>query len=223
MQQPFRVWKNVYMIASSDISHPYDCCVYLLDFSELVIIDSGAGLSFDKIVSNIEMLGFEPKNIKAVLATHAHIDHIGSLRRFQLEYHAQIMAHELDADAIESGIGIAAEAYGVDYLPCTIDIRLAGDEQTLKFDNRELKIVHIPGHTPGSIAVYVDIDGKRVLFGQDIHGPYIPEWGADRELAAASLQKLIDLKADVLCEGHFGIYQPAEEVRRYIEYYLDTL
>ena len=82
---------------------------------------------------------------------------------------------------------------------------------------------NIRWHTPGSIAAYVDIDGKRVLFGQDIHGPYIPEWGADRELAAASLQKLIDLKADVLCEGHFGVYQPAEEVRRYIEYYLDTL
>jgi glyoxylase-like metal-dependent hydrolase (beta-lactamase superfamily II) len=78
-------------------------------------------------------------------------------------------------------------------------------------------------HTPGSVAAYIDIEGKRVLFGQDIHGPYIPEWGADRDLAALSLQKLIDLKADILCEGHFGVYQPADEVRRYIEYYLDTL
>ena len=157
------------------------------------------------------------------MATHAHIDHIGSLQRFQEKYHAHIIAHELDADAIESGVGIAAEAYGVDYLPCTVDIRLAGDEQMLKFGDHELHMIHVPGHTPGSVAAYIDIDGKRVLFGQDIHGPYISEWGADRELAATSLQKLIDLKADILCEGHFGVYQPAEEVRRYIEYYLDTL
>jgi glyoxylase-like metal-dependent hydrolase (beta-lactamase superfamily II) len=211
------------MVGSADISHSYDCCIYLIDYGEMILIDSGAGLSFEKIVGNIERLGFEPKNIKAVLATHAHIDHIGSLHKFQEQYKSQIIAHELDADAIESGIGIAAEAYGLDYLPCTIDIRLSGDEQMLKFGNHKLNIVHIPGHTPGGVAAYIDIDDKRVLFGQDIHGPYLTEWGADRELAAASLQKLIDLKADILCEGHFSVYQPAEEVRRYIEYYMDTL
>jgi glyoxylase-like metal-dependent hydrolase (beta-lactamase superfamily II) len=223
MQQPFKVWGDIYIVGSADISHPYDCCIYLIDSAEILLIDSGAGLSFEKIANNIERLGLDPGNIKTVIATHAHIDHIGSLRRFQEKYHAQIMAHELDADAIESGIGVAAEAYGVDYLPCTIDVRLSGDTQTLRLGNHQMNIVHIPGHTPGSVAVYIDIDGKRVLFGQDIHGPYLPEWGADRKLAAASLQKLIDLKADILCEGHFGIYQPAEDVRRYIEYYMDTL
>ena len=223
MKQPLLIWKYIHVVGSSDISHPYDCCVYLIDCGEIVLIDSGAGLSFENIVSNIKSLGFDPKHLKAILATHAHIDHIGSLHQFQKIFHTKIIAHELDADAIENGIGIAAEAYGVDYLPCTIDIRLSGEAQKLKFGNSELNIVHIPGHTPGSVAAYIDIDGKRILFGQDIHGPYIPEWGADRELAAASLQKLIDLKADILCEGHFGVYQPAEEVRRYIEYYLDTL
>ena len=223
MKHPFQILKNVYMVGSADISHPYDCCVYLLNLGNLVIVDSGAGLSFEKIISNIERLGFNPKNIKAVLATHAHIDHIGSLHKFQEQYKSQLIAHELDANAIENGIGIAVEAYGVDYLPCTVDVRLSGDEQTLKFGNHKLNTAHIPGHTPGSVAAYIDIDDKRILFGQDIHGPYLPEWGADRELAAASLQKLIDLKADILCEGHFGVYQPAEEVRRYIEYYLDTI
>ena len=69
----------------------------------------------------------------------------------------------------------------------------------MSFARHELKIVHIPGHTPGSIAAYLDIDGQRVLFGQDIHGPYLPQWGADREQARASLLKLIGVKADVLC------------------------
>jgi len=223
MKQPSQVWKDIYIIGSAEISHPYDCCIYLLNFGDTIIVDSGAGLSFEKIISNIEKLRFDPNNLKAILATHAHIDHIGSLHQFQEIFHTKIIAHERDADAIESGINIAAEAYGIDYLPCAVDIKLTGDEQTLEFGNHELNIVHIPGHTSGSVAAYIDIDGKRVLFGQDIHGPYIPEWGANRELAAASLQKLIDLKADILCEGHFGIYQPAEEVRRYIEYYLDTL
>jgi glyoxylase-like metal-dependent hydrolase (beta-lactamase superfamily II) len=223
LKQPVEICKSIYLIGDADISHPYDCCVYLLDLGNLVIIDSGAGQSFDALVKNIEKLGLKPSRLKATLATHAHIDHIGSLHRFQGKYHTQIIAHTLDSDAIESGVGIAAEAYGVEYTPCTVDLRLTADGESLKFGSYILKVIHIPGHTPGSVAAYIDIDGKRILFGQDIHGPYLPQWGANLKQAAASLKKLIALKADILCEGHFGIYQPAIEVKRYIQYYLDSL
>jgi glyoxylase-like metal-dependent hydrolase (beta-lactamase superfamily II) len=64
---------------------------------------------------------------------------------------------------------------------------------------------------------------KRVLFAQDVHGPYYPEWGADLAQAKLSLQRLLKLNADILCEGHFGIYQPAKEFKRYIERYLLAL
>jgi glyoxylase-like metal-dependent hydrolase (beta-lactamase superfamily II) len=221
--KPFKVWKDVYIVGSSDISHPYDCSIYLLDAGDLVLIDAGAGMSFDKLISNIEQLGFNPKKLKTILVTHAHIDHIGPLHRFRKEFGVRIIAHELDADAIEGRGGVAAEAYSVVYTPCHVDLRLKGSEETLKLGKYELKIVHIPGHTPGSIAAYVDIDKKRVLFGQDIHGPYYREWGADPALAKLSLQKLVDLKADILCEGHFGIYQPAADVKRYIQQYVDSL
>lgn len=223
MTKPFEVWKDVYMVGDTDLSHPYDCCVYLLDAGDLVLIDSGAGRSFDKLVSNIERLGFEAKRLKAVLVTHAHIDHIGSLHRFQEAFGVQVIAHELDAGAIEEGRGVAAEAYGVDYTPCHVDLRIQGSEETLRFGNHELKVIHIPGHTPGSIAAYLDTDNMRVLFGQDIHGPYYPEWGADVAQAKLSLQRLLELKADILCEGHFGIYQPAAAVQSYIRGYLDSL
>jgi glyoxylase-like metal-dependent hydrolase (beta-lactamase superfamily II) len=223
MKEPFRVWKGVYMIGGAELSHPYDCCVYLLDVGDLVLIDSGAGESFDRLVSNIARLGFEPKKLKSILVTHAHIDHIGSLHRFQEVYGVQVIAHELDANAIEHGIGVGAELYGVDYNPCHVDLRIQSSEEILHFGNYELKVIHIPGHTPGSIAVYIDTDNKGVLFGQDIHGPYYPQWEADPAQAKLSLKKLIELKADILCEGHFGIYQPAAAVERYIQGYLDSL
>ena len=185
-----------------------------------MLIDSGAGESYEKLLANIAKLDFNPKDLKAVLATHAHIDHIGSLYRFQNDYGIQVIAHELDADAIESGRGTAADAYGVSYTPCKVDQGLKGHQKTLQYEKYELEVLHIPGHTAGSIAAYVDIEGRRVLFGQDIHGPYFPHWGADLAAARQSLQKLIDLKADILCEGHFGIYRGKDTVENYIRSYM---
>jgi glyoxylase-like metal-dependent hydrolase (beta-lactamase superfamily II) len=223
MGRPFQVWEEVYAVGDGDLSHPFDCSIYLVDFGELVLIDSGAGKSFDRLVSNIETLGFDPRKLTTVLATHAHIDHIGSLHEFQREFGARVIAHELDARGIEEGRGIAAEAYGVLYTPCRVDVIIHGSQEVLVFGDHELNVIHIPGHTPGSIAAYLDTGGRRVLFGQDVHGPYYPAWGADPAKARTSLQKLVELKADSLCEGHFGVYEPASAVEEYIQGYIDML
>jgi glyoxylase-like metal-dependent hydrolase (beta-lactamase superfamily II) len=211
------------MIGGTDISHPFDCSIYLLDFDELVVIDSGAGQSFNRIIENITTLGYKPEKISTVIATHGHIDHIGSLYLFQDNYNAKIIAHYEDLPAIELGKNTAADMYALDYVPCKVDIKIEGNETEMKFGEHVLHLIHIPGHTPGSIAVYTDIEGKKVLFGQDIHGPYFKKWGADPAQARTSLDILLELKADILCEGHFGIFQPAEAVYNYIQEYRDSL
>jgi glyoxylase-like metal-dependent hydrolase (beta-lactamase superfamily II) len=83
-----------------------------------------------------------------------------------------------------------------------------------------LHCAHSLGHTPGSIAVWLDRDGKRILFGQDIHGPFLPEFSSDIDQWRISMEKLLILKADALCEGHFGIFQPGDRVEAYIRKYL---
>jgi glyoxylase-like metal-dependent hydrolase (beta-lactamase superfamily II) len=196
------VSQDVYIVGGADLSHPYDCSVYLVDGGEeMVLIDTGAGEGFELIVDNIRSLGLRPDKLKGVIATHSHIDHIGALFRFREEYGVEVIAHELDTEAIETGIGSGAEYYGVSYQPC--------------------KVIHIPSHTPGSIAVYLDA-GTRILFGQDVHGPYSLK-GSNTDQAKISLRRLADLDADILCEGHFGVYEPKEEVRRYIEGHLRNL
>ena len=221
MLSPYRVWKDVYVVGGADTSHSSDCSVYLIGGEKLVLIDSGAGESFDRIAGNIRSLGFDPEKIVAVIATHAHLDHIGALYQFRERFGARVIAHELEVNAIETGRGTGAEYYGMVYHPCKVDVKLNKEEEILSYGEYDFNVIHIPGHTPGGIAVYVDM-GKRLLFGQDIHGPYFLR-GSDATQAKLSLQKLIDLEADILCEGHFGIYQPAGEVKRYIEGYLYSL
>jgi glyoxylase-like metal-dependent hydrolase (beta-lactamase superfamily II) len=217
-----RVSQDVYFVGGADLSHPYDCSVYLVDGGdEMVLIDTGAGEGFELIVENIRSLGLRPDELKAVIANHSHIDHIGALFRFREEYGVEVIAHELETEAIETGIGSGAEYYGVSYRPCKVDVVLRGTEETVRCGHHDLKVIHIPSHTPGSIAVYLDA-GTRILFGQDVHGPYFLK-GSNTDQAKISLRRLADLDADILCEGHFGVYEPKEVVRRYIEGHLRSL
>ncbi len=213
---PAKVWTDVYRIGK--VGDDFDCSVYVIDTNPaLVLIDSGTCGSFDRLVGDLEELGLDPKLVGTIIATHSHFDHVGSLHDFKEKFGTRIIAHELDAEAMQTGRGTYAEMMGLVYKPCEVDVKLRKDEK-LKVGQYKLNIVHIPGHTPGGIACYLDSD-KRILFGQDVNGPYdIP--GADAVKAKDSLQRLIDLNADILCEGHFGVFEPANAARSFIEGYL---
>ncbi len=224
MRSGEEIIQGVYQIGGPNMTKGEDAAVYLIDFSgELVLIDAGAGGSSSQLVRNIEMLGLNPASASHVLLTHCHIDHIGSAPFFRQKFGSKIIIHELDAKALETGDSVrtAANWYGTNFPPTKIDRKLSGSVETLKFGNEELHCIHTPGHTPGSISVYLDRNGKRVLFGQDIHGPFNKAFGSDISAWKKSMQTLLALEADILCEGHFGIYQPQKKVRDYIERYLE--
>jgi glyoxylase-like metal-dependent hydrolase (beta-lactamase superfamily II) len=223
LSRAIEVCDRVYAVGGYGLSGPEDCCVYLVDAgSELVMIDTGAGSSLDRIEKNIRSAGFEPAQIWHIIATHCHIDHIGGLASLVGRYGSKVVAHELDRAGIEGENNdlTAAAIYGIDYQPVKVDILIKGDAEMLRLGDLEFNFVHTPGHTPGSISPYIDTKDGRVLFGQDIHGPFSPAWGSDLKAWRKSMEKLLALRADVLCEGHAGICR-GEKVRNYIEGYLE--
>jgi len=218
-----KIADGIYIIGGPDISHPSDATSFVIDFGdELVMIDSGAGNSSKILVQNIEKAGLNPHDISTLILTHCHIDHIGSAPYFKKNFNCDLVVHDLDAGAIESGDPIltAANWYETEFPPTPVDRRLTGDHEILKFGDEKLHCLHTPGHTPGSISVYINRGGTRILFGQDIHGPFLPSFGSDIEEWKKSMKKLLDLEADILCEGHFGIYRSKESVKEYIKSYL---
>lgn len=221
--EPKKIINGIYLIGSSDLTDPKDCCVYLLDLGELVLIDAGAGTKVSSIIRNIESLGYDASNISTIILTHCHLDHVGGAASLRGRSGAMIIMHELDAAPVEQGDQrmTAAYWYGVKFQPLPVDLKFPGSRHVLNIGGHELVLLHTPGHTPGSISVYIDKDGRRVLFGQDIHGPFLADFGANMAHWQASMQRLLELKADILCEGHFGIYQPNKKVTDYIERYLD--
>jgi glyoxylase-like metal-dependent hydrolase (beta-lactamase superfamily II) len=80
--------------------------------------------------------------------------------------------------------------------------------------------MHIPGHSPGSMVYVTESEGKKVLFGQDVHGPLDASLLSNREDYLESLRFLLSLGADILCEGHYGVFRGKEEVADFIESFL---
>jgi len=213
------------MVGGADISNPEDASVFIIDCgNELCMIDCGAGKSADFIIENIEETGLNPSRIKTLILTHCHVDHIGAVIFFKEKYQAKVLAHSLDSDAIESGDTkkTASNWYGVRLPETKVDIRLEGSGGMLEIGDRKINWLHTPGHTPGSVVVYIDMAGQRILFGQDIHGPFHPDFDSDILKWSESMGKVLQLEADILCEGHFGIFSPGEKVKKYIQSYLDN-
>ena len=215
--------KGVYLIGGPNISRSDDATVFIIDFDgELVMIDAGAGRSSRTLEKNIQDEGLDPKAISTLILTHCHIDHIGSAPYFRDRFGCRILIHDLDADAVEAGdpVRTAANWYETTFPPTRIDRRIKGDHEILPFGKEALHCLQTPGHTPGSIAVYLDRDGERILFDQDIHGPFMSSFGSNIDHWKESMNRLLALRADILCEGHFGIFKPADRVEQYIRRYL---
>ncbi|MFX1328462.1 MAG: MBL fold metallo-hydrolase [Promethearchaeota archaeon] len=212
--------KNLYHIGDSG------CSVYVINTESedgLVLIDCGMSLNLIKKISKV---GLNPMEIKNCIISHFHIDHIAAcsdLKEFNKK--VKFYAHELDAIPIEEkghNRETAAIWYGVEYKPIKLEKRLKGDIEILKFGSYEFQCIHTPGHTPGSISILIEMKeiNKKILFGQDIHGPIIPGV-SNFDDYQRSLRKILDLNADILCEGHFGVFQPASEVAKYIKRYIE--
>lgn len=219
--KPFAICEGVYQVGGPELTAPDDCCIYLVDLGRPVLIDTGAGGGTRKLLHNLEDLGYSPRDISLVVLTHCHIDHVGGAPYLVEKFGLPLAIHELDAPPVEEGDArrTAANWYGTDLPPLRIKHRLRGEEG--EWDGgAPLKWLHTPGHTPGSISLYVNNGIYTILFGQDIHGPFYASFGSDLDAWETSMRKLIELQADILCEGHFGIVRPASEVKRYIQDYL---
>lgn len=219
------ICEGVYLVGGTSLSHFEDAMAFAVECSgELVLIDSGAGRGVRALETNIRSIAGGSAKPTTLILTHCHVDHIGSAKYLRDTFGCVVLAHELDAEAIETGDPAltAASWYGITLPRTPVDRRLHGDHETISTaDGQEFHCIHTPGHTPGSISVYLDREGKRVLFGQDIHGPFSDDFNSDIARWRESMGRLLALEADILCEGHFGIFTGKDRVRRYILGYLD--
>jgi len=218
-----KITSNIYQVGGSSYSNSSDAAVYLVTSeNEAALIDSGTGKGIERITGNIKSCGVDLSSILYLFLTHCHYDHTGGAEKFSKLTGCRIVAHEKDAQFIERGDSevTAASWYGARLNPLKVDIKVKGENKEFKVGNLVLNFYHTPGHSPGSSVLTAISDGKLILFGQDVHGPLDDSLLSNRAQYRSSLEFILSLNADILCEGHFGIYTGKDKVRKFISSYL---
>ncbi len=215
-----KITDNIRYIPGQDGFMP-DAHVYVLGIpssQDLSIIDAGfVGKGKYKIQSILKEK-IELSAIKRVIMTHTHLDHIGCLAEIRKELPGvEVWAHRLEADLLEQGDERAV--YGMDMFKTLcqaqfglrpgafkfkVDRKLNGGE-TLEVGGMAWEVVHIPGHSMGSIGLYhrstkVLIPGD-VAYADHAIGRF-DLYGANASELKKSLTRLAELNVDILLPGH---------------------
>ncbi len=214
---------EIYQVGGGDCSAAEDGAIYLIRFGErAALVDSGCGNSVEQVLRNVRACGVEPERVELLLLTHCHYDHAGGASAVRDRTGCRIVAHSEDARYLEEGDNrvTAALWYGARIRPFSVDLKLNRPRERLGLGDRFIEAIHAPGHSPGSVVYLAESCGSRVLFGQDVHGPLHPDLLSDRGRYQQSLALLLSLEADILCEGHFGVYFGRDEAAAFIRSFL---
>lgn len=200
---------KVVVIQLSDI----DSNIYVIGDT---IIDSGTGFNFTRLRDLLQVLKKEMKDIKQIINTHGHFDHIGGNGYF---LNAKIAIHKSDADIIERGDEslAAADFFDGKLSPHPVDRKLEHGDKILA-GGIELEVVHSPGHTHGSICLFARTEG--LLMSGDLifkNGIGRTDFAnSDPTLMAASLEKVKALPVKHVLPGHGEVFDK-ETLERVVE------
>ena len=218
---------------------------YLLeDAGEVTIIDAGVPGYYRDIPRELAAMGRTVADVRALLLTHGHTDHIGFAERLRREQHVPVSVHADDAALARGEVPNPAKGFGpiklgplLGFLWFTLrrgglrvpklhEVATFGDGATLDVPGSP-RVILTPGHTPGSAVLHVP--ARSALFVGDAlatyavttgaRGPQVAPFTADAAQAVDSLARLEDLAAELVLPGHgdpwtSGVQAAVRQVRQ---------
>jgi len=190
-----------------------------VDADRVTIIDTGLKGSGERILRAVEAAGCKPPGVRQIVITHHHGDHIGGLAELVERAGAKVLAHALDAPVVRgerpppgptSGgllkplVALMSARMVSPPAPVAVDRELADGDEIDALDG--MRVVHTPGHTPGSICLYCP--KRRLLFTGDAIAntfglrPPMGWYTEDMAQAKESIRKLAALDFEVAFFGH---------------------
>jgi metallo-beta-lactamase class B len=204
-EEAFRLVGNIYYVGAKNIAS------YLITTPQgHILVDTGTTEMTPVITANVEKLGFKLRDIKVMLSSHAHFDHIGGHAAMKKLTGARVMAVRQDAEALEAGKDLSPLG-DEGWTPVKVD-RVLKDGDTVSLGGTTLRAIWAPGHTPGCTVWTTNVaDGGR-SYSVAIFGCGGPNGGVKLvgnqkfptlvEDTMSTFRKLKMLKPDIYVSGH---------------------
>lgn len=220
-----QILPNVHMVDATKGSN-----VYIIIDNGITLIDTGMGKNTSIVLAELKRLGFEQKDIKNIIITHAHVDHYQCLAKLKEGTNARVMVGEADADFVEGKkqMSMPKGAIGIIFRllmpimkskPVPVDVRLKDGDTVDVLGG--LNVVSLSGHTPGNIGLYQS--QMRLVISSDTVGhrkgilglPF--RYKDNPSECKAAIKRLYELDADVMLPGHGTPIMPkaSEQVKAF--------
>lgn len=202
-------------------------CYLVEEAGEVTIIDAGVPAYYADLTAELAAMGRTIENVRALVLTHGHEDHVGFAERLRADHHVPVSIHELDAalargEAKNPSAGMGERRlrsllhymlwmvrHGAMRTKVLAEVGTFDPGTTLDVPGA-LRVIHTPGHTLGSVTFLAP--GHDALFVGDAlatdavisrrHGPQVCPFAADPDEALASLANIEPLEANWLLPGH---------------------
>ncbi len=205
---PVRIHANTYLVGTCGIS-----AILITGNAGHILIDGGTERGGDLIADNIRRLGFRLRDVKILLHSHEHFDHVGGIGRLQQLTGAQLVASPAAAKVFATGAAGAGDPQAGMHKPfpsARVD-RIIGEGETVLLGNLYLTPIRTPGHTPGALSWHWgSCDGgvcRRIVYADSLspisrddyrfsdHPAYVAAY-------RAGLAKLAAVECDILLTPH---------------------
>ncbi len=188
------------------------------DSDTYTLIDTGITGDAVRILDYLTDIGGRPDQLKQIILTHSHDDHRGGHAELAERTEALVLAHEFDIPVIIGkaeleipDVPAGEREFMIQVIESTPPAKPARVDRVLKNgDEIEMgsgaRVVHVPGHTPGSIAIY--LPDERLLFTGDAaernnkEDLIVGMFNLGQAQAIESFKKLANLDFDIACLGH---------------------
>ncbi len=222
-QDPFRIHGNTWYVGTAGLSS-----ILIESDAGLILIDGALPQSAALIDANIRNLGFDTRDVKAILVSHVHYDHVGGVAALQRFSGASVFTSLPGREPLTAGrLSEDDPQYVADSdqgsFPAVRDVVAVGDGEVVTIGSVDVKAVYTPGHTPGSTSwtwqscalnTCYDVVYADSMSAVSTEGFKFTSSGVADKLVA-SVGKIADLDCDILLSPHpffFGMQDKLERL-----------
>ena len=223
--KPFPIWGNLYFVGTEPAS------THIVDTGDgLIMFDSGYQHSLYQVIHNMHLLGLNPLNVKYILHTHGHIDHMGATRALVELTGCKTAIGEPDREYVNGTLNLSyADELGMEFHETFEPDILLHDGDEIVLGNTRVRSMATPGHTPGAMTYYFDVTDGKKTYRAGLHGgmgintmcrefldKYHLSYDCSNQFLSA-MDRLAEEKVDIFLGNHMQHNHTLEKYRRLCE------